>query len=812
MALIRWYTNRSIRRTAICSCAVAALSICLWSAARGQEEYFIELSNTMRLGPGIPSETDTITTNAFQRGGGGEVQGKPIGILDDGLRLTFYNQSPRNILRVEKSTAPPFEQFELPSAREAARTGVPPSIDRILAITDFNKYGRRIFSFLTPRGRIDVLQGITLLTPKFAKLEILRTQTDRFMWDTRIATSSIPSDKLREILMQAVDLSNPSSWLRMVSFYTQAERFADARSIMEEAIRRFPELADRRSVLTQLDHLIANQKFEEIRLRQRAGQHKLAAQLLGSFPVQALPLETQIKLDDEVKRIQQRLLLIGQIAEALKGMIPSLPEPDQQLIAPMVEELLDEISLETLDRMADFQRLRQDASIPTENKVAFALSGWMLGPNAGLDNFAVVKSLVRVRGLVEAYLQSSDAARRQQILDRLRGEEGAQPALLDKMLDVLKPPLPLPDPAEQDPPGLYRLTATTRDGKAVPYVVQLPPEYDPNRKYPCILALPGRGESPSMTIDWWCGASLPFGDTQLRFGQATRFGYIVVSPAWMDDHQPEYQYTEGEKDRILTVLRDGMRRTSIDTDRVYVAGHYDGATAAWDLAVSHPDLWAGAIPISPLADKYIVQYSQNVRSVSTERPPLGFYIVYGEYDGTRATSHVGTVATEYLKSPTYDAIVVEYRGRGRERFASELPRIFEWMELATHRRIRTPRSIETTTMRPGDRFFYWVEAPRIAPTVAGNPFQFDPASKGAFDARLLELAVNGVSISKIPSVQRSAIVWLTPDMVDFSQPITVGVPGQRHRVDAAPDIAVMLEDVRTRADRQHVFWQRIAIQ
>jgi hypothetical protein len=166
---------------------------------------------------------------------------------------------------------------------------------------------------------------------------------------------------------------------------------------------------------------------------------------------------------------------------------------------------------------------------------------------------------------------------------------------------------------------------------------------------------------------------------------------------------------------------------------------------------------------------------------------------------------VGTAASEYLESPTYDCITVEYRGRGRERFISELPRIMEWMELSSHRRNRQqrlPKNIDAKSMRSGDRFFYWLEAPVLTPQVAGNPFQFDHTAAGNFEARRLE---NGVSISKIPSPNRSAIVWLDPEMCDFSQPFTVG----RKRVDVSPKISVILEDVRGRGDRMHPFWDRI---
>ena len=215
--------------------------------------------------------------------------------------------------------------------------------------------------------------------------------------------------------------------------------------------------------------------------------------------------------------------------------------------------------------------------------------------------------------------------------------------------------------------------------------------------------------------------------------------------------------------------------------------------------------------ISPGADKYIVQYSENVEGKTASEIPVGTYIVYGDSDGTRYDSQLGRAATRYLKTPTYDTLVVEYRGRGRERFISELPRIMEWMELSTHRRRRTPTNIMAKTMRPGDRFFYWLEAPSLLPTAAGNPFLFDPSKSGVFEGKILEPTINGVTISRMASANKSAIIWLTPQMVDFTRPITVNMPGKRHRFDLAPDIGIMLEDARTRGDRMHVFWQRVSI-
>lgn len=783
------------------------------SSLTAQQQFYHNLRNGMRLGPGVPGETDSLSTNAFQRGGG-QAGSKPIGFLDDGLRLTHHNQSRAVLLRIEESTAPADLQLALPSEALAVRVGDPPPISGISQITQFNAYGRRYVSFQTARGEFDVLQGITLLSPRFAKLEILRWDWDRFALDTRMSTSSIPAPKLREILNQYFDLTNSNDWLRMVSFYTQAERYAEARQVMEEALKLFPsELAQSRVVVEQLVTLQANQLFEEIKLRKRAAQHLMAKALLEKLPNKVLPIETQVSISDEMETLKNQVVLISEVAVALKEHVAKLPEPDQQTVGPLIDEILAEVTLETANRLADFQRLRNDATLPNESKVALAISGWLLGPGAGLSNFQVAKSLSLVRALVKEYLDDANQPRRQQIISQLRGQEGATPEYVDLLLEYMKPPQDTPQP-EPDSPGHFKLSVITARGETVPYSVQVPPEYDPNHKYPCVLALPGRSETPEWELQWWCGREekLPSGATT-RLGQATRYGYIVVSPDWMEPTQGDYQYTEAEHNRILKSLRDAFRRFAIDTDRVFVSGHREGATAAWDLGVSHPDLWAGAVMISPGCDKYIVKYRNNIQG-DLQNAPLGMYLVYGDLDGSRFDSLLGSEATEYLSSPRYDCLAVIYRGRGRERFAAELPRIMEWMDLSSHRRVRAPRDINASTMRSGDRFFYWLEAPAIQPSVASNPFQYDGKqfSAGQFSARRLEPTHNGVNISKIPSINKATIVWLTPEMVDFSRKIQIKVGTKNNRFDLSPSIAVMLEDVRQRGDRKHVFWQKVPIQ
>src|SRR5207237_2050808 len=110
-----------------------------------------------------------------------------------------------------------------------------------------------------------------------------------------------------------------------------------------------------------------------------------------------------------------------------------------------------------------------------------------------------------------------------------------------------------------------------------------------------------------------------------RYGQGTRYGYIVVAPTWLKPHQKQYEGTAREHAAVLSTLRDACRRFAIDTDRVYLSGHSLGGNAAWDIGLAHPDLWAGVIPIVATGGKYIKQYQENGRYV-----PM--YFVAGEKD------------------------------------------------------------------------------------------------------------------------------------------------------------------------------------
>jgi hypothetical protein len=53
------------------------------------------------------------------------------------------------------------------------------------------------------------------------------------------------------------------------------------------------------------------------------------------------------------------------------------------------------------------------------------------------------------------------------------------------------------------------------------------------------------------------------------------------------------------------------------------------------------------------------------------------------------------------------------------------------------------------------------------------------------------------------------IVWLRPELVDFSQPMRIEINGKRVMGDTSPSLDVLMEDARTRADLKRPFWGRV---
>jgi predicted esterase len=763
---------------------------------------------------------------------------RQIIIVDNQLTRTFV---PTKQLAKELGVGPAIALERIPISQKVATAGRPIGSVGTFRVDPFDEWGRRRLIMSGQQGTIDLVQGITEITPKWTKVEAIQG-TNSYIWTMRVATSSIPREQLNKILYKALDPKNPDQRLRIVQLYLQSERFQEARDELKQLLKEFPDLARLNEQLKMLNQMHAQRVLKEIELRLDAGQFRLGIWMLEQFPSEGVAGETLLKVRESLDELAALETKGNQVKAELPQLLAGLSsESSREALKPITDEILRDLNVNNFIRMADYLRLANDTALTAEQKLSLAVSGWLLGSGSAIENLTVTQSLVQVRDLVRQYLQTARQPERDLIMQDLTSLSGATPDYIAKIIAHMKPPLDTtaaPEPAadlgnpagvlgappaeagkqegaaaQPDEPearpqsgtgvaGLFELTVKSRlsEDPEIKYWVQLPPEYNVYRRYPCIVTLHSAGVTPLEQIDWWADTYVP--QTQTRYGHAARHGYIVIAPRWTREHQSKYEYSAREHNAVLAALRDATKRFAIDTDRVFLSGHSMGGDAAWDIGLAHPDLWAGVIPIVATADKYVLRYWENAKYVP-------FYFVSGEKDGKARLALNADEWDRYLKRQGYDTMVVQYLGRGHEPFHDEIQNLFTWMNL--HTRNPSPKEFAVSTLRPWDSFFWWVEAREPKETTTILPAEWGGDRTAAKQAKPAEvnanvLATNGVTVSA--GAHKSVTVWLSPEIVNFARPLTVRINGKaQNRIQ--PSVTTLLEDVRTRGDRQHPFWAKV---
>lgn len=719
--------------------------------------------------------------------GGGRIP--LIVFVDDDLRRTFISK--RQIREIRPGATPEIvERFRLKQPVTERGMAVS-SVGLPMRVTSFDEFGRRIFTMMTNRGKVDVIQGITELTPQWTRIQGLS-----HVWDMRIATNSLPKEVLHRVLIQAAGgTTDTETRKRIARFYVQMGRYEDAVRELQ-SLKADPQLAegDRKDIeqaLRSLMQLSARRLLEELQLRQKAGQYQTVYALLQKFPTEGIAGEILQEVRELLSDFEQNATTAQELLTKLEALIQGIDETAlRQQCAEIFKEIAADLNPDSLPRLAAFAQLADDTSLPAEERVALAISGWFIGADAALRRLPVAVSLYRARNLIMEYLNQNDPLKQQSLLERLKSEEGATPRYAAAILARIKPPRGLPAETPERP-GLFEIQIDWDPAEPpARYLVQLPPEYHPLRQYPTIVTLHGMQTTAEQQLDWWAGE---FDEQGRRIGQAGRHGYIVIAPRWTQERQIEYLYSAREHGLVLAVLRDALQRFSIDTDRIFLTGHFSGADAAWDMGLAHPSFWAGVIAISGRSQKYCTFYWENAAHVP-------FYVVQGELDGTLMPDNARDL-NRYLNRG-FNTTVTEYLGRGRDSFSDEILRLFEWM--AIQRRDPAPKEFTVRSMRAFDNFFWYLELLEMPPAVIAPPISWPPENPASLIIKGRIPGPNTI-FAQIGAMQ--AKVGLGPEIVDFNNRLTLTVNGRRLDTrDLEPSTETLLEDVRRRGDRQHPFW------
>jgi predicted esterase len=660
-------------------------------------------------------------------------------------------------------------------AKGAALSMASPGVQK--SVTPFDQFGRRTLEL--SGAKQPVIQGIVEISPTVAKLKSLRDMK----WETAIATSSIPLPELDAILRKATRPDDPDQRLGIARFYMLAQHYGPAERELVAIREQFTELAPTVDLVKrQLRQLQADQILGELKLRRQAGQHQLVSSLLARFPREGATATTLAQVD-ELDAEYKTFLATRQQLEVTLGELESQVE-DKTLraaAAPYRQEIIERLHPNSSLRLQAFRQQAQDAALPAPDRLALAISGWMVGSEHAVNDLRLALRIGEARALVLEYLRSpdSDLVERTRILQALELLDGIGAERIAQLVPLLPPPLaepplcqvfhrPLVAAGETD-------AASTRG-----YTVALPPEYSVDRRYPLILCLHAQGGTPVQELQFWAG-------TPEQPGQSQRYGAIVVSPDFARAGQADPDYLAQTHQFLLDVLVDVRKRFAVDSDRVFLVGHGMGASTALDFSYAHPDLFAGVVSICGVSDKQCRQTWENVRG-------LPLYLIDGELNGSGPELNAREL-DRFFKGKEFDVLYCEYRGAGFGGFYDEILRVFSWIN--SRQRRPAPRDFIYNSLRETDRHAWWLGFSGLQTAVVNN--QSRP--------QVMEGHISAGNTIRIQCRAKRVQVRLSPDLVNLEERVRVQLnTTQKWNDFVTPDVANMLEDLRRRGDTTRLTW------
>ena len=168
--------------------------------------------------------------------------------------------------------------------------------------------------------------------------------------------------------------------------------------------------------------------------------------------------------------------------------------------------------------------------------------------------------------------------------------------------------LETPANGNQAATGVMHRPATDGHGE---YSLYVPENYDPDRRWPMIIALHGgHGRGDDYLLTW------------LR--PAKSIGYIVLSPKSLGNTWSLMQPSVDIRS-ILTMVEELLDEYTIDTGRLFASGLSDGGTFSYAIGLHCPKLFAGIAPIAAAG-----VFPQWLESPAAKRLPM--YVVHGGQD------------------------------------------------------------------------------------------------------------------------------------------------------------------------------------
>ena len=368
--------------------------------------------------------------------------------------------------------------------------------------------------------------------------------------------------------------------------------------------------------------------------------------------------------------------------------------------------------------------------------------------------------------------------------------------------------------SEKDPALLYkkiqshRHTATSEvkstfqyawcrinDSIDVPYMVQLPKNYDFRKKYPLIVVLHGAVGQQKTFPDLQDSTSFFFGRWFTR--NAPEAGMIAVYPN--STKRYNWMMPDDGFDIVPNIVNQVKEMYPIDDSRVYISGHSNGATGAFSYFMRHPSEFAA---FSGVNNRPEVRTGGTFLKNANNRPFFNistdfdyYYPIEGHREFERVAqslnvkwqntevlggvTHGYLIATRELRADTiYKKLFKQLGSVTRNPFSQSIywecddVRFgrCDWIAIDKVDTLSKPESWQKQTnfMVSG-----WRKIPEVSvrSDSTSMAFQFprkSAALKSTYSKNLFEVQASQVSRLKI---------FISPEMVDVRKPLTVKING-----------------------------------
>jgi pimeloyl-ACP methyl ester carboxylesterase len=665
---------------------------------------------------------------------------------------------------------------------------------------------------------------ISVITPYYLRIGSSTHKIARY-----ILTKEWGGDRVRKFIVNHPDLAEepgkPDAGKRekLIRFWIQGDFLDEADKDLDQLLKDLPTEKERYAQLkSEVNSLRAGRLMVEIEQARDAGRHRWAMEALDSlpksFPKEDVPKGVAQRVTELRAEYETRNKQFDQARRYLSDLMKKAEVGGNKWLIEAATAVRDEMHLDTLSRLEVFltlaERAEKDAKAgerprqSPEELLAAAITGWHLGKVAAEAKVDQAYRVWTARLMALEYLRTpAPNTRHANLANYLAKPTALKYDELEKLVSLLPPPDAPAEPPKG--PAAMQLPKTVQMPNGVDFVVRLPDEYQPGRSYPLLILL------PDPTDDQRPPAS-PMQNFLDRFGDLpSKLGYIVVVPQWWDPDYPVYRYTKEEQAVVMALLSHLRRTYQVDSDRIFLWGNGEGGSLALDMGGSHPDIFAGVVPVNPslfpplyIPCQYWVNFFQ-----------LPVYLIMGDKFG--ASVDTIRMMSERWMPKGFPSLIVSYKGRSREWFSGELPYAFDWMgrkhradpgkQLGPTQLVAGHADPGFSSVRFADNRFHWLSTDEIKPervltvTAAKEHSAPHPAK---FLAKITGNTIEG----KVFGV-RQLTIWFGKGMVDYTKPVTVQIATDKTTLKdkklITPDIAVLMEDLYQRADRQRPYFAKI---